>query len=163
MYVIAPKQSHLSLIGFKSKIILRGYYDYVSLIVRQMCKGILQVPISYITCFKWSKRKILLSTKVQFKLPFMYDKISVHRILPNPSIISFLWCWHSLYEIRAWISKYVTRVCTGRTVYPKKYAHGFVVLCFVVVKQSFIMNSHEVIIHIHQGCFAGTGAIVRLP
>ena len=50
-----------------------------------------------------------------------------------------------------------------RTVYPKKYAQGFVVLCFVVVTQSFIMNSHEVFIHIHQGCFAGTGAIVRLP
>ena len=49
------------------------------------------------------------------------------------------------------------------TVYPKKYAHGFVVLCFVVVMQSFIMNSHEVVIHIHQGSFAGTGAIVRLP
>ena len=49
------------------------------------------------------------------------------------------------------------------TVYPKKYAHGFVVLCFVVVMQSFIMNLHEVFIHIHQGCFAGTGAIVRLP
>ena len=48
------------------------------------------------------------------------------------------------------------------TVYPKKYAHGFVVLCFVVVMQSFIMNSHEVFIHIHQACFAGTGAIVRL-
>ena len=28
------------------------------------------------------------------------------------------------------------------TVYPNKYAHGFVVLCFVVVMQSFIMNSH---------------------
>ena len=25
------------------------------------------------------------------------------------------------------------------------------------------MNSHEVFIHNHQGCFAGTGAIVRLP
>ena len=25
------------------------------------------------------------------------------------------------------------------------------------------MNSNEVFIHIHQGCFAGTGAIVRLP
>ena len=49
------------------------------------------------------------------------------------------------------------------TVYPKKYAHGFEVLCFLVVMQSFIMNSHEVFIHIHQGCFAGTGAIVRLP
>ena len=49
------------------------------------------------------------------------------------------------------------------TVYPKKYAHGFVVLCFLVVTQSFIINSHEVFINIHQGCFAGTGAIVRLP
>ena len=49
------------------------------------------------------------------------------------------------------------------TVFPKKYARGFVVLCFVVVMQSFIINSHEVFIHIHQGCFAGTGAIVRLP
>ena len=49
------------------------------------------------------------------------------------------------------------------TVYPTKYAHGFVVLCFVVVMQSFMINSHEVFIHIHQGCFAGTGAIVRLP
>ena len=36
-------------------------------------------------------------------------------------------------------------------------------LCFVVVMQSFILNSHEIFIHIHQGCFAGTGAIVRLP
>ena len=52
---------------------------------------------------------------------------------------------------------------TACTVYPKKYAHGFAVLCFVVVMQSFKMNSHEVFIHIHQGCFAGTGAIVRLP
>ena len=52
---------------------------------------------------------------------------------------------------------------SANTVYPKKYAHGFVVLCFVVVMQSFIMNSHEVFIHIHQGCFAGTRAIVRLP
>ena len=52
---------------------------------------------------------------------------------------------------------------SSHTVYPKKYAHGFVVLCFVVVMQSCIMNSHEVFIHIHQGCFAGTGAIVRLP
>ena len=49
------------------------------------------------------------------------------------------------------------------TLYPMKYAHGLVVLCFVVVMQSSIMNSHEVFIHIHQGCFAGTGAIVRLP
>ena len=55
------------------------------------------------------------------------------------------------------------RIHKRYTVYPKKYAHGFVVLCFVVVTQSFIMNSHEVFIHIHQGCFAGTGAIVRLP
>ena len=55
------------------------------------------------------------------------------------------------------------RVILADTVYYKKYAHGVVVLCFVVVMQSFIMNSHEVFIHIHQGCFAGTGAIDRLP
>ena len=55
------------------------------------------------------------------------------------------------------------KVTFRHTVYPKKYAHGFVVLCFVVVMQSFIMHSHEVLIHIHQRCFAGTGAIVRLP
>ena len=63
------------------------------------------------------------------------------------------------------VHKISTRLAVSyiHTVYPKKYAHGFVVLCFVVVMQSFIMNSHEVFIHIHQGCFAGTGAIVRLP
>ena len=66
--------------------------------------------------------------------------------------------WHLLTPIAV-----RQTACKGRTVYPKKYAHGFVVLCFVVVMQSFIMNSHEVFIHIHQGCFAGTGAIVRLP
>ena len=49
------------------------------------------------------------------------------------------------------------------TVCPKKSAHGFVVLCFVVVMQSFIMNSHEVFIHIYRSCFAGTAAIVRMP
>ena len=49
------------------------------------------------------------------------------------------------------------RVKAVTTVYPKKYAHGFVVLCFVVVMQSFIMNSHEVFIHIHQGCLLALG------
>ena len=67
--------------------------------------------------------------------------------------------WMNNYIIQEWYE--VTHSCP--TVYPKKYAHGFVVLCFVVVMQSFIMNSHIVFIHIHQGCFACTGAIVRLP
>ena len=70
------------------------------------------------------------------------------------------------YEIHIFITsiiKYQQVKWYYSSVYPKKYAHGFVVLCFVVVIQSFIMNSHEVFIHIHQGCFAGTGAIVRLP
>ena len=63
-----------------------------------------------------------------------------------------------------WITTHIHASKHGvTTVYPKKYAHGFVVLCFVVVMQSFIMNSHEVFIHIHQSCFAGTGTIVRLP
>ena len=81
--------------------------------------------------------------------------------------------FRNVYAISSWIwcNKHVRHTTMGNmirmgkvdTVYPKKYAHGFVVLCFVVVMQSFIMNSHEVFIHIHQGCFAGTGAIVRLP
>ena len=82
---------------------------------------------------------------------FRVDVLCVHWV-----------CWYTL-------AIELTFVVSGpgyykwTTVYPKKYAHGFVVLCFVVVMQSFIMNSHEVFIHIHQGCFAGTGAIVRLP
>ena len=67
------------------------------------------------------------------------------------------------WPMTAIIGGNVDPVLCRHTVYSKKYAHGFVVLCFVVVMQSFIMNSHEVSIHIHQGCFAGTGAIVRLP
>ena len=67
-------------------------------------------------------------------------------------------------DVMAWKRLFSLQPLWDRnTVYPKKYAHGFVVLCFVVVMQSFIMNSHEVFIHIHQGCFAVTGAIVRLP
>ena len=67
---------------------------------------------------------------------------------------------HVVHTVAGVAGLNTNRRCTG---YPKKYAHGFVVLCFAVVMQSFIMNSHEVFIHIYQGCFAGTGAIVRLP
>ena len=81
--------------------------------------------------------KVLLSKKARIKSVSLL--LTTWQHIPHPCLI----CHH--------------------TVYPKKYAHGFVVLCFVVVMQSFIMNSHEVFIHIHQGCFAGTGAIVRLP
>ena len=35
--------------------------------------------------------------------------------------------------------------------------------CCALLCCGYAMNSHEVFIHIHQGCFAGTGAIVRLP
>ena len=73
-------------------------------------------------------------------------------------------CWIHSKEVFSRNEDVVGEVAPcDATVYPKKYAHGFVVLCFVVVMQSFIMNSHEVFIHIHQGCFAGTGAIDRLP
>ena len=68
-----------------------------------------------------------------------------------------------IYERRAPTSLPSCRIHTSRTVYLNKYAHGFVVLCFVVVMKSFIIYSYEVFIHIHQGCFAGTGAILRLP
>ena len=73
----------------------------------------------------------------------------------------------SMYRVTAWciLRALQNQQKNGSGIYSisQKYAHGFVVLCFVVVMQSFIMNSHEVFIHIHQGCFAGTGAIVRLP
>ena len=76
------------------------------------------------------------------------------RILLHSSVI-----WVKLFD--SWREQ--NTIECEHTVYPKKYAHDFIVLYFVVVMQSFIMNSHEVFIHIHQGCFAGTGAIVRLP
>ena len=83
------------------------------------------------------------------------------RLQPTPSLssvcISSLWIGPLESNYQALFGD------LSFTVYPKNYAHGFVVLCFIVVMQSFIMNSHEVFIHIHQGCFAGTGAIVRLP
>ena len=75
---------------------------------------------------------------------------------------SMMSTWHH-HVLLVWCQSTQHTVIVWNTVYPKKYAHGFVVLCFVVVMQSFIMNSHWVFIHIHQGCFAGTGAIVRLP
>ena len=75
----------------------------------------------------------------------------------NVESVSMPWRHHGLQDEWLYYGQSL------HTVYPKKYAHGFVVLCFVVVIQSFIMNSHEVFIHIHQDCFAGTGAIVRLP
>ena len=83
-------------------------------------------------------------------------------MLTNPN--THLKQWYHIFVIHiSALAFYPPNAGLAYTVYPKKYAHGFVVLCFVVVMQSFIMNSHEVFIHIHQGCFAGTGAIVRLP
>ena len=77
--------------------------------------------------------------------------------------LRLLWCHCNVALMCFYLQTTVNCLLLVCTVYPKKYAHGFVVLCFVVVMQSFIMNSHEVFIHIHQGCFAGTGEIVRLP
>ena len=90
-------------------------------------------------------RKSYCGDKTILRPSYLHDGIScTGKMTPRPS---------SWYQGSVAIS----------TVYPKKYTHGLVVLCFVVVMQSFIMNSHEVFIHIHQGCFAGTGAVVRLP
>ena len=86
----------------------------------------------------------------------VYADASFISIEPDTNCHGVAW-WLWLYQAS------VTTIFKSHTVYPKKYARGFAVLCFVVVMQSFIMNSHEVFIHIHQGCFAGTGAIVRLP
>ena len=78
----------------------------------------------------------------------------IHLRIEHGQVQIYVTLWDLLPHPRLWDLD---------TVYPNKYVHGFVVLCFVVVMQSFIMNSHEVFIHIQQGCFAGTGAIVRLP
>ena len=90
------------------------------------------------------------------------EKVSVKQGLGTQTCICRSPFWYSAHPRAAHVTG-VTWHPVIYTVYPKKYAHGFVVLCFVVVMQSFIMNSHEVFIHIHQGCFAGTWAIVRFP
>ena len=61
-------------------------------------------------------------------------------------------------------SPYIPQSLSSPTRYALQYIpRNMHTVLFVVVMQSFIMNSHEVFIHIHQGCFPGTGAIVRLP
>ena len=102
--------------------------------------------------------------KLGYKECFQDDKYNLSFTLSDTyhiqsySIVPWEFKWHPPV-----VMIYPERHRLSATVYPNKYAHGFVVLCFVVVMQSFIMNSHEVFIHIHRGCFAGTGAIVRLP
>ena len=92
-----------------------------------------------------------------------YERLHNHnKAKHNKTVCIFLGIYCTLYDIKGMIMSLHGHAFRF-TGYPKKYAHGFVVLCFVVVMQSFIMNSHEGFIHIHQGCFAGTGAIVRLP
>ena len=44
-------------------------------------------------------------------------------------------------------------------VYPMKYGHGFVVLCFVVVISSGLGDFYDTFTHILQDYFTGTGAI----
>ena len=101
--------------------------------------------------------KLLPATLLLFQnIILIYDKKHI-KSLHYSSLCGDRW----VYIIKGHWRRKCDHAIT--TVYPKKYAHGFVVLCFVVVMQSFIMNSHEVFIHIHQGCYAGTGAIVRLP
>ena len=48
------------------------------------------------------------------------------------------------------------------TDYIINYAHGFAGLCIVAYHQS-LMDARDEFTHIFQGCFTGTGAIVRLP
>ena len=94
------------------------------------------------------------------------NKYLVYNIQWNPICIVIIYIYNYVttsWKIHNHPSFGPSEAIWWHTVYPKKYAHGFVVLCFVVVMQSIIMNSHDVFIHIHQGCFAGTGAIVRLP
>ena len=89
-------------------------------------------------------------------------KFVLKSTIDNNQAVVKIMAWHRIGD-KSFSESMLTGFTDAYTVYPKKYAHGFVVLCFVVVMQSFIMNSHEVFLHIHQGCFASTGAIVRLP
>ena len=106
--------------------------------------------------------------------PFSPEAISQETVKLSVSNMhlkkmKFMLIDHKVYQryntlsIKSSPRKLIRNIFYITTVYPKKYAHGFVVLCFVVVIQSFIMNSHGVFNHIHQDCFAGTGAIVWLP
>ena len=105
----------------------------------------------------WEKQIYIFSTEIyiqileNFSTPWWHSERKSY-LLQYKNLLILIITNHSTDPVSFW-----------NTVYPKKYAHGFVVLYFVVVMQSFIMNSHEVFINIHQGCFAGTGAIVRLP
>ena len=96
-----------------------------------------------------------------------YDNIQIkttNRInVYSRFLISNIVFYITVIPLRVYIRFVTAWIFLWYTVYPKKYANGFVVLCFVVVMQSFIINYHEVFIHIHQVYFAGTGAIVRLP
>ena len=116
---------------------------------------------------------LILKTESWHDVRFVVtDKIRCHMWLQgwhhSNSWFSVYSCVYRFFDVYQFRYRNIPHCCVILynnidTVYPKKYAHGFVVLCFVVFMQSFIMNSHEVFIHIHQGCFAGTGAIVRLP
>ena len=121
--------------------------------------------------FQWQRLQIQVINKTHFcsLINFMIVNMRVSMIIGcfavyiHKSMLIFYPCLSVTSSSRHTNPSWPSDVMWSHAVYPKKYAHGFVVLCFVVVMQSFIMNSHEVSIHIHQGCFAGTGAIVRLP
>ena len=127
-----------------------------------------------------SASKATLMNMNKYFMWIHYERLHNHnKAKHNKTVCIFLGIYCMLMIAKSWryplwsLATVILRCCgtlindllweAQSTVYPKKYAHGFVVLCFVVVMQSFIMNSHEVFIHIHHSCFAGTGAIVRLP
>ena len=114
-------------------------------------------PFSWATIWRTINVPVYLALHLPLTRWETFCKQHFQMLHSQGYLLHFDWnqyCWN---QDSSWVSHWQL------TVYPKKYAHGFVVLCFVVVMQLFIMNSHEVFIHIHQGCFAGTGAIVRLP
>ena len=118
-----------------------------------------------------------IAPKIIFKshrVNILWFSVTIWRHRPGSTLVQVMVCCLTATSqyvsqlwllISVWFSSIHLRAISPRvpTVYPKKYAHGFLVLCFAVVMQSVIMNSYEVFIHINQGCFAGTGAIVRLP
>ena len=127
-------------------------------IVRQLFVLYIYIRIGFIS-------KYILSKIPKWSLPLLDNTFMAMLISPvcKNLLQSRMYSDRQIFTIRRIESPKNVSHFVRCTVYPKKYAHSFVVLCFVVVMQSFIMNSHEVFIHIHQGCFAGTGAIVWLP
>ena len=91
-------------------------------------------------------KSIFLNENVWFSIKISLKLVSNDPINNMPALVQIM-AWRRPGDkplSEPMLVCLLTHICVTRpqwdTVYPKKYAHGFVVLCFVVVMQSFIMN-----------------------